>query len=75
MKPESTFGVKYNQSYSTYTKALPRASTQEKKQVTRPIVFSHMQSNSYWKPTIVTRDYQREMPPNLIEAACHESQK
>jgi hypothetical protein len=67
MYPDRTYGPKFNNAVNRDAKDVRNpTSALAPKKVHKPINFGNMQSLSYWKPTIVTRDYQREMPPNLV---------
>ena len=62
--PDRVYGHKFNNGYK---KDFPKVSNLMAKKVNKPIQFGNLQSMSYYRPTIVTREYQREAPPNLIE--------
>ena len=62
--PDRVYGHKFN---NGYRKDYEKSNGLKPKQVHKPLQFGNLQSLSYYRPTIVTREYQREMPPNLIE--------
>ena len=69
--PDRVYGHKFN---AGYDKDHEKASLLKPKSVHKPIRFSNLQSQSYYQPTIVTREYQREMPPNLIRHTTRDHQ-
>ena len=71
--PDRVYGHKFNQGYDL--SGIPKSSALYPKAVHKGIRFSNMQSQSYYQPSIVTRPYQREMPPNLIEQTTNEYQQ
>lgn len=68
--PDRVYGPKFNEGYN---KDFPKASLLWPKGIHKGIRFSNMQSLSYYQPSIVTREYQREMPPNLIDSTTMRS--
>ena len=62
--PDRVYGHKFNNGYK---KDFEKANALKPKSVHKPLNFGNLQSCSYYRPTIVTREYQREMPPNPVE--------
>ena len=63
--PDRIYGSKFNSGYNKVDRKAAICNGFPA-QVNKPIRFGNLQSLSYYNPTIVTREYQREAPPNLV---------
>ena len=70
--PDRTYGPKFN-AFNNQGDRSNEPSGLRPKNVNKPIKFNNMQSLNYYTPTIITRDYQREAPPNIIERYTNDS--
>ena len=64
--PDRIYGPKFN-SVNRQIPGAKNTSALAAKEVNKPIHFGNMQSLNYHNPTIVTRNYQHNAPPNIIE--------
>lgn len=63
--PERTYGQRYTKGQQNNS-PIKISGFAKEKLVTKPLERVNLQSLSYYRPTIVTREYQRDLPRNII---------